>query len=171
MNSKVYDKRKKNDVGSSGWSGKGLVVEVDVIGRRRVSWERKRRDGTWLRDVPRAAGRESATELPKSLIWVPKGFRRAVKPFVGLGTSPDSTDPSVGLLKPVFSGPSTFEVGEGSLAGVGGSAQASMMAGPESGDTAWSTGFLVEADDTFVAGSSSGESSSPSGETDGPSRR
>ena len=89
-----------------------------------------------LRDVPRAVGRESATELPKSLIWVPKGFKRAVKPFVGLGSSPELTDPSVGFLKPIFSGPSTFEVGEGSLAGVGGSAQASLMAVPGSGDTA-----------------------------------
>ena len=97
-------------------------MEVDATGRKRVSWERKRRDGTWLSDVPRAAGRERATELPKSLIWIPKGFKRAVKPFVGLGTSPYSTDPSVGLLKHVFSSPSTFELGEGSLAGVGGSA-------------------------------------------------
>ena len=42
-----------------------------------------------------------------------------------------------------------------------------MMAGLGSGDTAWSTGFLVEADVTFIAGNSSGEPSSPSGETDG----
>ena len=169
LNSKVQDKRKKSDVGSSGWSGRSLVVEVDVTGRRRVSWERKRRDGTWLSDVPRAAGRERATELPKSLIWVSKGLKRAVKPFVGLGTSPDSIDPSVGLLKSVFSSPSTFEVGEGSLAGVGGPAQASMMVGPGSGDTAWSTGFSEEADETSAAGSSSGEPSAPSGETDSPS--
>ena len=59
---------------------------------------------------------------------------------MGLGTSPDLIDPSVGLLKPVFSGPSIFEVGEGSMAGVGGLAQASMMVGPGSGDTAWSIG-------------------------------
>ena len=111
-------------------------MEVDVTGRRRVFWERKRRDGTWLSDVPRAAGRERATELPKSLIWVPKGLKRAIKPFVGLGTSPDLIDPSVGLFKPVFSDPSTFEVGEGSMAGVGGPAQASMMVGPGSGVTA-----------------------------------
>ena len=42
-----------------------------------------------------------------------------------------------------------------------------MMVGPEFGDTAWSTGCLVEADESFVAGSSSGEPSAPSDETDG----
>ena len=136
MNSKVHDKRKKSDVGSSGWAGRSLVVEVDVTGRRRVSWERKRRNGMWLSDAPRAAGRERATDLSKSLLWVPKGSKRAVKPFVGLGTSPDLTDQSVGLLKPIFSGPSTFEVGEGSMAGVGGPAQASLKVASGSGATA-----------------------------------
>ena len=120
LNSKIHDKRKKSDVGSFGWAGRSLVVDMDVTGRRRVSWERKRRDGTWLSDAPRAAGREKATDLSKSLIWVPKGSKQAVKPFVGLGTSPDLIDPNVGLLKPIFSSPSTFEVGEGSMAGVGG---------------------------------------------------
>ena len=65
-----------------------------------------------------------------------KGFKWAVKPYLGLGTSPELTDPSVGFLKPVFSSPSTFEVGEGSLAGEGGSAQAPLMAVPGSGVTA-----------------------------------
>ena len=136
LNSKVYDKRKKSDVWSLSWSGRGLVVEVDVIGRRWVFWERKRGGGTKHRDVSRAVGRVSITELSKSLKWVPKGFKRAVKPYLGLGTSPELTDPSVGFLKPVFSSPSTFEVGEGSLAGEGGSAQAPLMAVPGSGVTA-----------------------------------
>ena len=86
---------------------------------------------------------------------------------MGLGTSPDLIDPSVGLLKPIFSGPSTFEVGEGSMAGVGGLAQASLMVGLGSGDTAWSTGCLVEVDESFVAGCSYGEPSVTSDETDG----
>ena len=112
-------------------------MEVDVIGRGRVFWERKRGAGTKHSDVSRAVGRESITELSKSLKWVPKGFKRAVvKPYLGLGTSPELTDPSVGFLKPVFSGPSTIEVGEGSLAGEGGSTQASLMAVPGSGVTA-----------------------------------
>ena len=69
LNSKVYDKRKKSDVWSLSWSGRGLVVEVDVIGRRWVFWERKRGGGTKHRDVSRAVGRESITELSKSLKW------------------------------------------------------------------------------------------------------
>ena len=109
LNSKVHDKRKKSDVGSSGWAGRSLVVDVDVTGRRRVSWERKRRDGSWLSDAPRAAGRERATDLSKSLLWIPKGSKRAVKPFVGLGTSPDLIDTSVGLLKSIFSGPALLK--------------------------------------------------------------
>ena len=43
LNSKVHDKRKKSDVGSSGWAGRSLVVEVDVTGKRRVSWEREKK--------------------------------------------------------------------------------------------------------------------------------
>ena len=145
-------------------------MEVDVIGRGRVFWERKRGAGTKHSDVSRAVGRESITELSKSLKWVPKGFKRAVvKPYLGLGISPELTDPSVGFLKPVFSGPSTIEVGEGSLAGEGGSTQASLMAVPRSGVTAWSAGYLVEANDLFVIGCSSGEPSLPSGEADGSS--
>ena len=36
LNSKNYEKGKKSDARRFGWSGRGLVVEVDVIGRRRV---------------------------------------------------------------------------------------------------------------------------------------
>ena len=73
-------------------------MEVDVIGRGRVFWERKRGGGMKHSDVSRAVGRESITELSKSLKWVPKGFKQAVKPFLGLGTSPELTDPSVCFL-------------------------------------------------------------------------
>ena len=112
------------------------VTLGDLVGGRRV-FGRERGGGTKRRDVSRAAGRESITEVSKALKWVPKGFKRAVvKPYMGLGTSPELTDPSVGFLKPVFSSPSTFEVGEGSLAGEGGSAQAPLMAVPGSGVTA-----------------------------------
>ena len=170
LNSKVYEKGKKNDAWRSGWSGRGLVVEVDVIGRRRVFWGRKRGGGTKRRDVSRAAGKESITEVSKALKWVPKGFKRAVvKPYMGLGTSPELTNPSVGFLKPVFSGPSTFEVGEGSLAGEGGSAQAPLIVVPESGVTAWCARSLLEADDHFVVGSNSSKPLSPSSEADGSS--
>ena len=81
---------------------------------------------------------------------------------MGLGTSPDLIDQSVGLLKPIFSGPSTFEVGEGSMAGVGGPAQASLLVASGSGATDWSTGCIAEADEPFAAGCSSGEPSAPS---------
>ena len=88
---------------------------------------------------------------------------------MGLGTSPELTDPSVGLLKLVFSSPSTVEVGKGSLAGEGGSAQAPLMVVPESRVTAWCARSLLEADDHFVIDSSSGKPSSPLGEADGSS--
>ena len=46
----------------------------------------------------RAAEWESITEASKALKWVPKGIKRAVvKPYMGLGTSPELTDPSVSL--------------------------------------------------------------------------
>ena len=38
LNLKDYEKGKKSDARRSCWSGRGLVVEVDVIGRRRVFW-------------------------------------------------------------------------------------------------------------------------------------
>ena len=42
LNSKNYEKGKKSDARRSCWAGRGLVVEVDVIGRRRVFWERRK---------------------------------------------------------------------------------------------------------------------------------
>ena len=170
LNSKDYEKGKKSDARRSCWSGRGLVVEVDVIGRRRVFWERKKGGGTKCRGDSRAAEWESITEASKALKWVPKGIKRAVgKPYMGLGTSPELTDPSVGLLNPVFSGPSTFEVGEGSLAGEGGSAQATLMVELEFGVTARCAMSLLEADAHFFVGSSSDEPSLPSGKADGSS--
>ena len=88
---------------------------------------------------------------------------------MGLETSPVLTDSSVGLLNPVFSGPSMFEVGEGSLAGEGGSAQAPLIVELESGVSAWCAMSLLEADAHFFVGSSSDEPSLPSGEADGSS--
>ena len=40
LNSKAYGKGKRSDFRRSYRTGRGLVVEVDVIGRRRVSWVR-----------------------------------------------------------------------------------------------------------------------------------
>ena len=36
MNSKAYDNRKKSVEGRTCWTGSVLIMEVDVIGRRRV---------------------------------------------------------------------------------------------------------------------------------------
>ena len=103
----------------------------------------------------------------KGLKWVPKGIKQAiVKPNLGLGTSPVLSDSSMGLFNPVFSGPSMFEVGEGSLAGEGGSAQASLMIEHKSGVSAQCAMPLLEADAFFFVGSSSDEPSMPSGEAD-----
>ena len=157
LNSKIHDKRKKNDVGSAGWAGRCLVVEVDVTGRRRVSWERKSRKRTWIREAPRAAGKESAPDLSKSLLWVPKGSKRAAKPLVGLGSSPALNVQNLGPSKSIFSGPSIFEVGEGSLAGVGGPAQSSFLGVDGSGDTDWSPGLIDEDEELSVNGCCSGE--------------
>ena len=46
------------------------------------------------------------------------------------------SDPSMGPFNPVFSGLSMFEVGEGSLAGERGSAQASLLLVHKSGASA-----------------------------------
>ena len=42
LNSKAYESWKKSVAGRPHWTGSGLIVEVDVIGKRRVSWERKK---------------------------------------------------------------------------------------------------------------------------------
>ena len=127
LDSKDYEKGKKSDARRSCWSGRGLVVEVDVIGRRRVFWERKKGRVTKCRNESRAAEWESKIEASKALKWVPKGIKQdVVKPNMGLGTSPVLTNTSVGLLNPIYSGPSLFEVGESSLAGEGGSTQISL---------------------------------------------
>ena len=78
------------------------------------------------------------------------------------------SDSSMGLFNLVFSGPSMFEVGEGSLAGEGGSAQASLMIEHKSGASARCAMPLVEADALFFVGSSSDEPTMPPGEADDP---
>ena len=67
LNSKDYEKGKQSDARRSCWSGRGLVVEVDVIGRRRVFWERKKGGGTKCRGESQAAEWESITEASKAL--------------------------------------------------------------------------------------------------------
>ena len=169
LDSKDYEKGKKSDARRSCWSGRGLVVEVDVIGRRRVFWERKKGRVTKCRNESRAAEWESKIEASKALKWVPKGIKQdVVKPNMGLGTSPVLTNTSVGLLNPVYSSPSLFEVGESSLAGEGGSTQISLTVELETGVSARCAMSLLEADALFYVSSSSDEPSLPSGVADGP---
>ena len=42
LNSKDVGKEKKCEAGRYGWSGRGLVVEIDVTGRRWVFWESRK---------------------------------------------------------------------------------------------------------------------------------
>ena len=93
LNSKDYEKGKKSDARRSGWSGRGLVVEVDVIGRRRVFWDRRKGGDTKIRGESRAA----EIEASKALKWV---LQAVVKPNMALGTSPALTDTSVSLFRP-----------------------------------------------------------------------
>ena len=123
LNSKDYEKGKESDARRSCSSGRGLVVEVDVIGRRRVFWDRKKGGDSKIRGESRAVEWECKIEASKALKWVPRGTKQVVvKPTMGLGTSPMLTDTSVGHLNPVYLGLSLFEVGESSLAGEGESA-------------------------------------------------
>ena len=78
-------------------------------------------------------------------------------------------DSSMGLFNPVFSGPSLFEVGEGSLASEGGLAEAPLMVELESGVTVRCAMSLSEANAYFFVSSSSEEPSLPSSEADGSS--
>ena len=78
------------------------------------------------------------------------------------------SNPCTCPFNPVFSGPSFFEVSEGSLAGKGGSAQASVTFVDKFGASARCAMPLVEADAPFLVSSSSDEPTMPQGEADDP---
>ena len=123
LNSKDYKKGRRSEVRRSCWTGRGLVVEVDVTGRRRVFWVRKKRGDMEIRGDSRVGEWECNKEASKTLKWAPRGTIQAgIKPAMGLGTSPMLTEAGVGLFHSIFSGPSLFEVGESSLSGEGTSA-------------------------------------------------
>ena len=116
LNSKVDEKGMKCDC----WSGRGLVVEVDVKGRRRISWVRKKGGVSKIRGEAREVEWECISDASKALKWVPQGTKQdVVKPVLGLGTSPMMIDSVMGYF---YSGPSLFEMGESFLAGEGKSA-------------------------------------------------
>ena len=92
-----------------------------MIGRRRVFWESRKGGVSKCKGDSREAAWERISDTSKDLKWVPKGINQdAIKPNLGLGTSPVMSDPFTCPFYPVLSGPSLFEVGEGSLAGEGG---------------------------------------------------
>ena len=122
----------------------------------------------------RAVGWDCKNDASKALLWVPQGTNQiVVKPVMGLRTGPVLTDTGVGHFNSVFSGPSTFEVGESSLAGEGISAQTQLtLAHPQSFDPELEVPdqcakLPTEADGPFSTGTSSGESSLPLGKADG----
>ena len=79
LNSKAYEKGKKSDARRSCWTGRGLIMEVDVIGRRRVSWDRKKGGDTKIRGESRVVEWECNKEASKALKWVPRGTKQAVR--------------------------------------------------------------------------------------------
>ena len=76
------------------------------------------------------------------------------------------TDPLKCPFYPISLGPSLFEVGEASLAGKGGSAQAPMVSFDEFGASAWCAMSMVMADAPVLVGSSSDEPTTTLGEVD-----
>lgn len=89
------------DLRNSCWTGKGLTMKMSEEGMRRVECDCNKGG-------------------PKDFKWVTRGTKQAEdKPVVGLGASPLLTNPHVGPLNLDFSGPSLYEVGESSLAGLG----------------------------------------------------
>ena len=118
LNSKNYEKGRRSEVWRSCWTGRSLVVEVDVTGRRQVFWVRKKRGDMKIRRDVRAGDWKCNGEASKTLKWVPRGTNQAaINPALGLGSSPVLTEAGVGHFQSVFSGPSHFEVGESSLTG------------------------------------------------------
>ena len=161
LNSKDVGNRKKGVAGSNGWSGRSLVVEVDGTGRRRVSWESRKGGVSKGRNVSREVAWESAADSANSLKWIPKGVdQEASKIGLGLGKSPLLTDPPTYPFLPTSSGPRVFEVGEASVDGKGGLAQAPARYGDEIGESARCASSKVVADGPALVGLSSGEPSS-----------
>ena len=64
-----------------------------MIGRRRVSWDRKKGGDTKITGVSRVVEWDCNKEASKALKWVSWGIKQAVdKPVMGLGTSLVLTD-------------------------------------------------------------------------------
>ena len=107
LNSKADEKGKKLDLRRSCWSGRSLVIEVDGIGRRQVSWVRKKGGASKIRGMAREVEWECISDASKVLNWAPQGTKQAaLRPGLGCGTSPvmgRGTSPVMGSF---YSGPS-----------------------------------------------------------------
>ncbi|KAL0010524.1 hypothetical protein SO802_005632 [Lithocarpus litseifolius] len=98
LNSKAH--RKESDVRRPCWTGSGLIVEVDVIGRRLVSWVRKK----------------GGVQKYK---WVSRVGKESCEGVLGLGRIKLATQLPVNESEtwsgPEVTSPSTFEEGECSI--------------------------------------------------------
>ena len=90
LNSKSDENEKRSDIRRSCWIGSGLIVEVDVKGKRRVSWD----------------GNKGGVKNFKWVTWA------QIKDVVGLDTNYDQ---QVGFPNIELTGPIRMEVGESSL--------------------------------------------------------
>ncbi|KAF3961444.1 hypothetical protein CMV_013934 [Castanea mollissima] len=94
LNSKAYDSR---EVRRPCWAGRGLIIEVDVMGRRRVSWDKKK-------------GREQKQR------WVSRAGKEVLQGKLGLGLGPNRREAqrtvSEKCLGPQPINPSSLEPGE-----------------------------------------------------------
>ena len=98
LNSKAYESWKKSVIGRPHWTGNGLIVEVDVIGKRQVSWERKK-------------GRAQKCR------WVPRVNKNLCLGKLGVGPNKLAAQipVNVSCLGPNVISPITIESGEGSV--------------------------------------------------------
>ena len=92
LNSKYGVVGKEREIRTSCWLGKGLIVELNENGKRKVMWEHNK-------------------GADKSASWVAKGNKDSVLVAEGLGPYISQAHPLMGSTKSIL-GPCGFEVGE-----------------------------------------------------------
>ena len=100
LNSKSNDIGKRSDLRRSCWIGSGLIVQVDVKGRRRVSWD-SNKGGV------------------KSFKWVTRACKDLGKGLLGFGSNELVAQQALSSLGPRPFNPYTCETGECSNTSVG----------------------------------------------------
>ena len=98
MNSKNVVARKEQDIRRSRWLGKGLIVEVNENGKRRVSWDRFKCGECVVNWVSRERNTEQL-----GLVGMGQEPSEAHLPLMGTFKSPSG---------PTFSSPCVFEAGD-----------------------------------------------------------